>query len=258
MPNIHPTALLSDEVTVAPDAIIGPYCVLEGHITIGSKTRLAAGVHVFGRVEIGAENTIHSHAVIGDLPQDLSFDPQADTGVSIGDRNTIRENVTIHRATQESGNTVVGNDCLLMAGVHLGHDSCLSNHVILANNTLLGGFVTVGSRVFLGGGTVVHQFVKVGSYGMTQGNSGLSQDLPPYCISHGINLLAGLNSVGLRRNNFDAEQRKEIKTLFKALLSSNKNRSEALTEIEKSSWSPQGRLLIDAVKNPSRKGIMSR
>ena len=258
MSNIHPTAILSETVVVAPDTVIGPYCVLEGRITIGSKTHLKAGVHIYGTVDIGDQNVIHSHAVIGDLPQDLSFDERTESGVLIGHRNVIRENVTIHRATKEHGETSIGNDCLLMAGTHVGHDSCVADHAILANNTLLGGFVTIGERAFLGGGTVVHQFINVGSYGMTQGNSGLSQDLPPYCVSHGINLLAGLNSVGMRRSELTLEQRKEIKSLFRALFNSRKNMTEALKEVEQESWSPQAQLLLDAVKNPSRKGVMTR
>ena len=255
---IHSTALIGSEVSLAKNVEIGPFCVLEGSISLGEGVILKPNVHIFGEVSIGKHTKVFSNSVIGEIPQDLSYDETLSSGVSIGERNTIRENVTIHRGSKEGGMTKVGNDNFLMAGSHLGHDSQVGNNSILANNTLLGGFVTVGDRVFLGGGTVVHQFVKVGSFAMTQGNSGLSKDLPPYSISHGINLLAGLNVVGLRRGGFDSDQRKEIKKLFTLLLNSGKNISSALEEACEGEWSDEAMLLLEAVKTPSQKGVMTR
>jgi len=255
---IHPTALIGPEVTLAEDVQISPFCVLEGKISLGKGVVLKPNVHIFGEVSIGDHTTVFSNAVIGEVPQDLSYDENTKSGVEIGSGNTIRENVTIHRGSRKGGMTQVGNENFLMAGSHLGHDSKVGNNTILANNVLLGGFAIVGDYVFLGGGTVVHQFVNVGSFGMTQGNSGLSKDLPPYCVSHGINLLAGLNVIGLRRGGFDSELRKEIKKLFTLLLNSGKNLTSALEEASPQEWSEEARLLLRAVEEPSRKGIMTR
>lgn len=258
MTQIHPTAIISEDVTLGEDVTIGPFCILEGEITIGRGTTLKASVHLFGKVEIGEENTIHSHAVIGDFPQDLGYKPEINSGVIIGNGNTMREFVTIHRGSVEGGMTSLGNNSFLMEGSHLGHDAVVGNHTILANKALLGGFTEVGDRVFLGGGAAVHQFVKVGNYAMTQGNSGLSKDLPPYCVSHGINIMAALNVIGLRRGGFNAEQRKEIKSLFFLLFQSGKNLTEAISEAEAQNWSPAALPLLHAVQNPSRKGVMTR
>lgn len=258
MSQIHPTAIIGKDVTLEEGVCIGPYCVLEGEIQIGAGTTLNAGVHILGMVNIGKENKVHSHAVIGDLPQDLSYTEGIHSRVEIGDGNTIRENVTIHRGAAEGGVTRVTNHTFLMAGCHLGHDSRVGDHSILANNTLLGGHVDVGSRVFLGGGTVVHQFVKVGDLGMTQGNSGLSQDLPPYCVSHGINLLAGLNAIGMKRAGYSPELRKDIKSLFTLLFQSGVNLTDALKEASLQDWSPEALVLLKAVSHPSKKGVMRR
>ena len=219
---------------------------------------LRAGVHIWGKVTIGERNTIHSHAVIGDYPQDTSYTPEIASEVIIGNDNTIREGVTIHRGASEGGITRLGNHCMLMANSHLGHESSVGDHTIIANNCMLGGHVTVGSRVFLGGGAGLHQFVKVGDYAMCQGNSSISQDLPPYCMCYGINTLLGLNSVGLKRAGFTTEQRKEIKTLFTLLYQSGHNLTDAIKETEKKDWSESALLLLNAVKSPSKKRVMTR
>jgi len=256
--SIHPTAQISDSVTLAENVTIGPFCVLDGEITIGAGTILRASVHVWGKVTIGEGNTIHSHSVIGDYPQDTSYTPDIQSEVIIGDHNSIRESVTIHRGAAEGGTTRIGDHCMLMAVSHVGHDSCIGDHTIIANNCMLGGHVSVGSRVFLGGGAGLHQFVKVGDYAMCQGNSSISQDLPPYCMSYGINTLLGLNTVGLKRAGFTVEERKEIKSLFALLYQSGQNLTEAIANAENKDWSKTAIPLLDAVRSPSRKRVMTR
>ncbi len=256
MATIHPTAQIGSDVKLAPSVTIGPFCVLDGEIEIGAQTVLRAGVHLWGRVTIGENNTIHSHAVIGDYPQDLSFTTDIKSQVIIGDHNTIRENVTIHRGAADGGVTRLGSHSMLMAGSHLAHDTAVGDYTILANNVMLGGHVTVGDRVFLGGGAGVHQFINIGDYAMCQGNSSISQDLPPYCMSYAINQLVGLNNVGLKRAGFDPAQRKEIKSLYSLLFKSGLNRSEAIAEAESQDLSEAALLLLNAVKSPSRKGVM--
>ena len=255
--SIHPTAVIGDSVTLAENVTIGPFCVLDGEISIDAGTVLVASVHILGKVTIGENNRIHSHAVIGDYPQDTSFTPKIGSKVIIGNSNSIREAVTIHRGAKDNGVTTIGNHSMLMANSHIGHDSSVGDHTIIANNVMLGGHVSVGQHVFLGGGAGLHQFVKVGDYAMSKGNSSISQDLPPYCICAESNTLKGLNVVGLKRNGFSMEERKEIKTLYSLLFRSQKNLSEALAEADQTEWSEKAQLLLNAVKSPSRKHVMS-
>lgn len=258
MPSIHSTAQISQQARLADDVIIGPFCILDGDISIGAGTHLKANVHIWGTVTIGEENTIHSNAVIGDSPQDLSFTPEINSEVIIGNRNTIRENATIHRGAKEGGVTRLGNNCLLMAGAHLGHDCTVHNNAILANNVMLAGYVEIGNNVFLGGGAGIHQFVRVGDFSLLQGNSGLTKDLPPYCVSYGINTLSGLNIIGLRRAGFSNVERKEIKHLYTTLFQSGKNTSEAIAIALESEWSEKAQLLLNAVASPTKRGFITR
>ncbi len=255
---IHSTAIIGNEVSLSDEVTIGPHCILEGNIKIGAGTLLKANVHLWGDVEIGINNTIYSHAVIGEVPQDLSFSKDTKSGVIIGDNNTIRENCTIHRASIEGENTILGNHNLLMAGAHMGHDTVVKDHAILANNVMLAGFVEVGNRVFLGGSAGIHQFVKVGDYSLMQGNGGLTKDLPPYCLTYGINKMPGLNIVGLKRAGFTPEQRKEIKHLFFILFQSKLNLSDAIVKAQEETWTPSAQLMLDAVMKPSKKGTLTR
>jgi len=171
--------------------------------------------------------------------------------------NSIREGVTVHRGAKNEGMTRINNHTMLMANSHVGHDSIVGDHSILANNVMLGGHVTVGKRVFLGGGAGLHQFVNVGDYAMSKGNSSISQDLPPYCVCAESNSLKGLNVIGLKRAGFSPAERKEIKTLYTLLFRSGKNLSEAILEADQNSWSKGASLLLNAVKNPSKKHVMS-
>ncbi len=253
---IHPTALISPEAELAADVEIGPFAVLEGAV------KLAAGVKVGGHAWIrsgtilGEGTSIGWGSLIGADPQDLGFDPALQSGVHIGARNTIREYMTIHRSAKAGGFTTLGDGNYLMTGVHLGHDSQVGNGNVIANNVLFGGHVRLGNRAFLGGGSVYHQFVHIGDLAMTQGNSSASQDVPPYCVTYGLNLVAGLNTVGLRRAGMDAATRAELKTAYRLLFASDLPRSKALEQAAAMEWGPEARILLDAVANPSRKGVM--
>ena len=196
---IHPTAIIHPEATVSPDAEIGPYVCIEGPAEIGAGCVLQAHAVLAGRVRLGRDNRIGYGAVIGAWPQDLSFQPGRESGVEIGEGNTIRELCTIHRATTEGGLTRLGDANYLMAGAHLAHDVKIGSHVIIANNALLGGHVEVQDRVFIGGGCVFHQFIRVGRLAIAQGASAFSKDIPPFALGAERNTVAGLNTVGLRR-----------------------------------------------------------
>lgn len=255
---IHPTALVAPEADVPADAEIGPFAVIEGPVRLGPGVKIGGHAWVCGDVSIGAGSSVGWGSLVGAVPQDLGFDPAAASGVRIGPGNVIREYVTIHRGSKDGGFTTVGKGNFLMTGVHLAHDVRLGDDNVIANNVLLAGHVTVGSRVFLGGGAGFHQFLRIGDLAMVQGNAAISQDVPPYCVAHGNNRLASLNTVGLRRAGFDAAARGEIKRLFLLLFGPGQSLGVALREAAASEWSAAAACLIEAVAKPSRKGVVSR
>jgi UDP-N-acetylglucosamine acyltransferase len=251
---IHPTAIVSPEAEIAPDAEVGPYAVVEGPARIGPRCRILAHAIIKGDVVLGADNLVDHHAVIGGWPQDLAFRPETPSGVTVGERNVFRENVTIHRGTSPGSRTVVGDDNFLMAGAHLAHNVRLGNRNILANNVLLGGHVEFGDRVFAGGAALFHQFVRVGSLAIIQGAGGFSKDVPPYALGAEHNTLFGLNVIGLRRAGFSAETRAEIQELYRILFRSGKPLADALAEASARAWGPEAAAVVTFVA-ASKKGI---
>jgi UDP-N-acetylglucosamine acyltransferase len=257
VPSIHPTALVSPEAELADDVSIGPFSVIEGPVKLGTGVKVGGHAWISGNTSIGEGSDIGWGAVIGVDPQDLHFDPTCGSGVVIGARNTLREYVTVHRGSKAGSDTVMGEDNFLMTGVHLAHDVRLGDGNILANNVLLGGHVAVGNKAFLGGTACFHQFVKVGDLAMVQGLTAVSQDVPPYCIAYGINQLAGLNSVGLKRAGLSVEERGAIKRAYQLVFHPLKRRQDALAEAAEITWPPCAEMLIQAVASPSKKGVMS-
>lgn len=219
-----------------PTVTVGPFAVIEGPAVIGEGSSIAAHAIIGGHVVIGRNNAVGYGAIIGGDPQDFAFKPEVQSRVVIGDGNKIREYATIHRGTAPGTDTVVGNECFLMAGAHLAHNVHLGDHVILANNVLLGGHVQIADRVFVGGGCVFHQFIRVGSYAICQGASAFSKDIPPFVIAAERNGVAGLNVVGLRRAGFNAEQRAEIKRAFDLLYRSGHNTTQAIAAAQAQPW----------------------
>ncbi len=185
---------------------MGPFCLVGPRVTIGPGTELISHVTVTGRATIGSDNRFYPGAVIGAEPQDLSF-RQSDTSVVIGDRNTIREAVTVNRGTEkEDGVTEVGDDCFLMACCHIAHDCKISNRVVIANGTLLGGHVHIHDDATLSGGCGVHHFATIGSYAFVGGLSRVLHDVPPYMLADGSPARPRcINVVALRRNEFPAD-----------------------------------------------------
>jgi UDP-N-acetylglucosamine acyltransferase len=253
---IHRTAVVDPEAKIDSSVVIGPYALIEGPVQISSGTEIQGHAVITGSVQIGKNNRIGYGAVIGALPQDLSFDPKAISGVEIGENNVIREYCTIHRGTKEGSNTLIGSNNLLMVGVHLGHNTRIWNNVILANNVLLGGYAEIHDRVFIGGGCVVHQFTRLGTISLLQGLSGASKDVPPFSVAIGKNRVSGMNVVGLRRAGYSLELRKEAKAAFELLYRSGLNSSQALEEAKKRSWSTEVSLFWSFIAT-SKRGICS-
>jgi len=210
--SIHPTAVIEE------GASIGAGCIIHAHAMIKRHAVLEDGV------------VVHSYAVIGDDPQDLSFNAETDSSVNIGARTVIREFVTMHRSTRAGAATVVGADCYLMTAVHIGHDCQLADHVIVASNSILAGHVQLGSHAFLGGGAAVHQFCRIGEGAMIGGLGRITRDVPPFTMATERNELIGLNKVGLRRRGVKAEAIAEIKAAFRVVCAPTGNAKELAAE----------------------------
>ncbi|MFH1477894.1 MAG: acyl-ACP--UDP-N-acetylglucosamine O-acyltransferase [Verrucomicrobiota bacterium] len=238
--NIHPTAIVNSKVELGLNVTIGPFCVIDADVKIGDNVHIGPHVVILPYTTLGAGCTIHAHAVLGDLPQDMAFKTDVVSYVRIGADCTIREGVTIHRGTKPETETTVGAGCYLMANSHLAHNVRLGRQVILANGALLAGYVEVGDRAFISGNAVVHQFCRVGQLAMMSGNSAISKDLPPFCTARSsrVNMIAGLNVVGLRRAGYGAPDRLAIKRAFRTLYQSGLNVSQAIAQIR--AESPSG------------------
>ncbi|CAH9017998.1 acyl-ACP--UDP-N-acetylglucosamine O-acyltransferase [Candidatus Nitrosacidococcus sp. I8] len=224
--SIHSTAIIDPNATLGKNVTVGPYTVIHAPVTIGDGTSISSHVVIHSYVQLGTQNKIHSHVVIGDLPQDLSFDKNIETWVSIGDRNILREGVTIHRSTHPDRPTKIGNDGYFMAYSHIAHDCSIGNHVILTNNALLGGHVEIGNRAVLGGSAVVHQYARIGAYAMVQGNGSVGQDVFPYTIvgGHPVHHYR-LNVVGLRRGGIQGQHYRVLEQAFWQLRNGNRDLS---------------------------------
>jgi len=243
--NIHPTAIIHPEAQIGEGTTIGAFVTIEGPARIGAGCTIEAKASLIGDVTIGARTTIGHSAIIGGAPQDLSFKPATKSSVEIGEDNVIRELCTIHRGTAEGSITRMGHHNYLMAGVHLAHNVTLGNHIIIANNALLAGYVQMQDRVFVGGGSVFHQHVRVGTLAMIQGLGGVGKDVTPYTMAAEINLIFGLNVVGMRRAGFKPETRKEVQAAFKLLYRSGLNTSQALEKAQEHTWSPEAQAFFD-------------
>lgn len=230
---IHQTAIVHEGAQIAKGVEVGPYAIIGEHVTIGPGTNIGAHAIVEGWTEIGRDNRIFQFASVGAAPQDLNYNGEK-TLLKMGDRNTVREFVTINRGTPKGGGqTLIGNDNLLMAYSHVAHDCLIGNQVILANGATLAGHVTVDDYAILGGLCAVHQFARIGSHVMISGGSMATQDIPPYTIAQGDRAkTVGINQVGLKRRGFSDEAIRTIKQAYKLVFRSGLRIEEALEQIE--------------------------
>ena len=214
---IHPTAIVSDDATIGAGSIVGPFSIIEAGVILGENCSIAAHVVVRQGSVLGNEVTVDSFAVIGGNPQSLGFDASIQSGLRIGDGTVIREGCTISRASGEGGNTVLANECFLMAQSHVAHDCELGAGVVLANNVMLAGHVIVGSKTFIGGGAGIHQNCRIGAFAMVAGNASITADIPPYIMVSERNDASGLNLVGLRRGGFERSEVADLKKSYRAV-----------------------------------------
>ena len=226
-PRIHPTAIVSPRAKLADDVVIDAYAIVRDHVEIGAGTAIGPHTIVHDYVRIGSGNQIHSSVVIGAIPQVIGFDPSLETWLEIGDNNTLREGVSIHRASKPETLTRIGSNCFLMAFMHAGHDCQIGDHVTIANNVLLAGHVEVGKRVTIGGGTPVHQFVRIGDFAMVGGFTPVRKDVMPFTMFTGtLGRHYRLNSVGLRRNGIKGDRFRVVEQAFRHVRSGNKDLSQ--------------------------------
>ncbi|NUP98339.1 MAG: acyl-ACP--UDP-N-acetylglucosamine O-acyltransferase [Armatimonadetes bacterium] len=229
---IHPTALVDDTAELGADVEVGPFCIIEAGARLGDGCKLASQVVIRSRTSIGARCTIDTGAVLGGRAQDLKCSTD-ETFLEIGEDNTIREYVTIHRSNHEGGTTRVGDGNLFMAFVHLGHDVVVGSRTYFANAATLGGHVQVDDRAVIGGMTAVHQRVRIGELAMVGGMTGVNTDVPPYSMVEGHpGKVRGINTIGLRRNGVSAEARLAIKTAIREIFCAGRHRGTALEEME--------------------------
>jgi len=249
--SIHPTAVVDPRAEIHPDAELGPYAVIDGPVRIGAGTRLMPHAVVLGWTEIGEGNRVHTGAVLGDAPQDVSYQG-AKSYLRIGDRNVFREGVQVHRGTKADSATVIGNDNYLMANSHVAHNCRLGDRIILTNNAVLGGYVEVGDRVFLSASCAVHQFVRVGRLAIMRGLSATSRDVPPFSMIDWQHTVRGLNVVGLQRAGFEESRIRALKHAFQVLFRKRRNLTVAVKELEAGESSEEVRELLDFIRSSQR------
>lgn len=252
----HNLSLIHPEAKIAPNVEIGPFVTIEKNVEIGEGTKIGSNATIMEGTTIGKNCQVFPGAVIGASPQDLKFAGEYTT-VVIGNNTTIREFVTINRGTKSKGKTVIGNNCLLMAYVHVAHDSILANNVILVNGVQIAGEVVIDDWAIIGGLSAVHQFVHIGAHVMIAGGSLVSKDVPPYVKAARESLTyMGINSVGLRRRNFSNEQIRDIQECYRVLFQSKLNNSDAVALIESQfPATPERDQITRFVKN-SQRGII--
>ena len=253
---IHQLACVHPDAQIGENVIIEPFVNIGKDVVIGDGTRIMSNAVVMEGARIGKNCKIFPRAVIAGIPQDLKFDGEYTT-VEIGDNTTIREYVTVNRGTKTKGKTVVGNNCLLMAYVHIAHDVKVGNNCVIVSHTGIAGEVEIGDWAIIGGGTMIHQFVRIGAHVMIGGASRVRKDVPPYVKAAREPLAyVGVNSVGLRRRGFTNEKIWEIHDIYRELYQKGMNFGDALNYIEENYPQSEERDLVIEFVRSSKRGIM--
>ncbi len=251
---IHPSAMISATAKIGNDVTIGPYAIVGDQVTIGDGTVIGPHAVIDPYVEIGAECQIFQFASVGAVPQSLKFKGEV-TWTKIGNRCIIREFVTINRGTEEGGGlTQIGDECLLMAYVHIAHDCFLGRKVVMANNATLAGHILIGDYATVGGLTAIHQFVRVGDYAFVGGKSVVVKDIPPFVLASGDRAaLHGLNQVGLKRRGITKQTLKQLKKTYRLIFRIGLTQNEAIERVAAEVEAlPEVEAFIDFIKSSER------
>ncbi|RLD69337.1 MAG: acyl-[acyl-carrier-protein]--UDP-N-acetylglucosamine O-acyltransferase [Bacteroidetes bacterium] len=252
----QPLAYVHPEAKIADNVVIEPFVSINKNVEIGKDTWIGSNVTIMEGARIGKNCKIFPGAVISAIPQDLKFEGE-DTIVEIGDNTTIRECVTVNRATAARGITSVGNNCLLMAYSHIAHDCEVKDNVIIGNACQVAGEVVIDNFAILSASVLVHQFVHIGAHVMISGGTLVRKDVPPYVTAAREPIsYVGVNSIGLRRRNFKSDRINEITEVYRILYSENYNNSDAILKIEKEiSASFERDYIIEFIKD-SKRGVI--
>lgn len=256
--SIHPTALIDPGADLGTGVKVGPFAIIESGVRIGDDCVIEGAAQIRSGAKIGKGSFVGAGAILGSNPQFRGFDESIRSGILVGERNVLREYVTIHRSIHEATDTILGDDNYLMAGSHIGHDCIVGNANTFANDVLLGGHVLFGNHCFVGGGSAFHQFVRIGDYVMCQGHSGFSQDLPPFVIGADINTVVGINAVGMKRAGYTIEERREVKKAFQAVYLSPETLQSVLESASGRENSAALELFYRFLREPSKKGLCVR
>jgi UDP-N-acetylglucosamine acyltransferase len=250
---IHPTAIISKKAQIASDVEIGAYAVIEDDVKIARRVKILSYAHILNQTSIDEDCQIHMGAILGHLPQ-MRQTPGPPGRLIIGRRNIFREYTTIHRSTKKEAATIIGNDNYFMGFSHIAHDCSIGNYVTICNGTLIAGHVGIGDYAFISGNVTVHQFCRIGRYAMVGGLTRVAKDVPPYMLVKGDSSVWAVNSVGLKRANFSAQMRSQIKNAFKILYKSRLNTRQAIERLQQQSNTEEIKYLIDFILQ-SKRGI---
>lgn len=252
---VSPLAVVDPRAHIGEGCEIGPYCIVGADVTLGTGNKLLSHVVITGHTTIGRDNVFHPHCTIGGAPQDKKYKGEP-TGLEIGDRNQIRENVTIHTGTMQGGKifgggvTRVGSDNLLMVNTHVGHDAQVGNGCVIANNVMIAGHIIIGNNVILNGGVGINAFVTVGDFSYVAGYAQLHHDVPPFVKVSDDGKVRGLNAVGLKRAGLADDQIAALETVTRQLFSGKTAQAIALKQLEETGnglLTPHVRQLIDSL-----------
>jgi UDP-N-acetylglucosamine acyltransferase len=256
---IHPTAIVDPSAQIGEGADIGPFCIIHADVSIGAGTKLHSSVVVGEWTEIGENNEVYPGAVIGVAPQDLRYSGER-AYTKLGDRNVIREYVTIHRASDSEGVTAIGDDNLLMAYTHVAHNCILGNQIVVANSVGIAGHVEIEDQAVLGGMCGLHQFVRIGKLAMLGGMAQIRQDIPPYAMVDGQPArVFGMNIRGMQRRGIDKESRQALKSCYRLILQSGLNLTQAISSIKANvDQTDEVKHLVKFLESPSKMGVCIR
>ncbi len=254
---IHPTAIIDPKAELDSSVEIGPYCVVEGQVRVAAGCRLYHGVYLTGWTEIGENCVLHPGVIVGHEPQDTKYGGER-SFCRVGRATILREHVTIHRGTIPESETVVGEECFLLAGAHVGHNCVVGKQVTLINNVLLGGHVEIGDRATLGGGVGVHQFVRIGELAMISGNARVTMDVVPFALSDIEGRVAGLNRKGLRRAGISPDELRAIRDAYRILFGSALPFRQAVAQLAAKQSSASVECICRFLAQESRRGVAGR
>jgi UDP-N-acetylglucosamine acyltransferase len=251
---IHATAIVAPDAVLGEGVEVGAYAVIGPGVEVGPRTRIASHASVHCHTKLGADNVVHSYASVGDAPQDKKFKGEP-TRLEVGDRNVIREFVTLNRGTtKDRGVTTIGDDNLFMSYAHVAHDCQVGNQCVLANSATLGGHVELGDWVIMGGFAAIHQFCKVGAHAFLANNAAVTRDVPPFVMAVGGPAKPhSINAEGLKRRGFTPEQIRNLRNAYRVLYRSGLRLDEALERLREAARDqPEVQALVDFIPTSTR------